>query len=48
MHVQTAASALTEGSEQGLKLESERQFLAISRRVPSEKELRRREQQAAR
>ncbi|HWY17056.1 MAG TPA: hypothetical protein VNX86_18135, partial [Rhizomicrobium sp.] len=44
----TAASPLTEGSEQGLKLESERQFLAISRRVPSEKELRRREQQAAR
>ena len=47
-HFQTAASALTEGSEQGLKAESERQFLAISRRVPSEKELRRREQQAAR
>ncbi|HWY14831.1 MAG TPA: hypothetical protein VNX86_06800, partial [Rhizomicrobium sp.] len=34
------------GSEQGSKTESERQFLAISRRVPSEKELRRREEQA--
>src|ERR1700733_5079625 len=45
-HFQTAASALTEGSEQGLNLESERQFLAISRRVPNEKELRRREEQA--
>ena len=42
----TAASPHTEGSEQGLKLESERQFLAISCRVPSEKELRRREEQA--
>jgi hypothetical protein len=29
-----------------LKTESERQFLAISRKVPSEKELRRREEQA--
>ena len=45
-HFQTAASALTEGNEQGLKTESERQFLAISCRVPSEKELRRREEQA--
>src|ERR1700733_14560095 len=45
-HFQTAASALTEGNEQGLNLESERQFLAISRRVPNEKELRRREEQA--
>ena len=44
-HFQTAASALTEGNEQGLKTESERQFLAISCRVPSEKELRRREEQ---
>jgi len=44
----TAASPIAEGNEQGLKTESERQFLAISRRVPSEKELRRREAQAAR
>jgi hypothetical protein len=43
---QTAASRLTEGNEQGVETESERQFLAISRRVPSEKELRRREEQA--
>ncbi|HWY13848.1 MAG TPA: hypothetical protein VNX86_01755, partial [Rhizomicrobium sp.] len=42
----TAASPIAEGNEQGLKTESERQFLAISRRVPSEKELRRREEQA--
>ena len=42
----TAASPLAEGNEQGLKTESERQLLAISRRVPSEKELRQREKQA--
>jgi hypothetical protein len=43
----TAPSALTEGNQQGSKTKSERQFLAISRRAPSEKELRRREEQAA-
>ena len=43
---QTAASRHTEGNEQGLKTESERQLLAVSCRVPSEKELRRREEQA--
>jgi hypothetical protein len=45
-HFQNAASPFTEGNEQGFKTESERQFLAISRKVPSEKELRRREEQA--
>ncbi len=40
------ARPLTEGNEQGVETESERQFLAVSRRVPSEKELRRREEQA--
>jgi hypothetical protein len=46
MGSQTAASAHIEGNERGVETEPERQFVAISRRVPSEKELRRREEQA--
>ncbi len=42
----TAASALTEGNEQGLKTESERRFLTVSRKVPNEKEQRRIAEQA--
>ena len=42
----TAASPLSEGIKQGTKAESERSFLAVARRVPSEKELREQEKQA--
>ena len=41
-----AASALSEGNEQGLKTESERRFLTISRKVPNEKEQHRIAEQA--
>jgi hypothetical protein len=43
---QTAASPPSEGAGHGRRAESERSFLAVARRVPSEKELREQEKQA--